>query len=218
MAIYLAEIATPGNRGFYCSWQAVSQQVAVVFAALFGVALTWLVPPQQMALWGWRIPLFAGLLAIPLILWLRRSLEETEAFRHSATCAVHALKCCRFCRRTGNWWRTGIALTVMTTTSFYLITAYTPTYARDALHMPAEYGVSGDAAGRRFQSHLAARRRRTDPDRFGARPLMLAVTMAALALRAYPAMSWLVCGARVRQAGGGVSALFRSISGCTTVR
>mgnify|MGYP003694654071 CR=1 FL=1 len=39
VAIYLAEIATPGRRGFYCSWQAVSQQVAVVCAALFGFGL-----------------------------------------------------------------------------------------------------------------------------------------------------------------------------------
>src|SRR5579871_5905963 len=39
VAIYLAEIATPGRRGFYCSWQAVSQQVAVVFSAAFGFAL-----------------------------------------------------------------------------------------------------------------------------------------------------------------------------------
>ena len=40
VAIYLAEIATPGRRGFYCSWQAVSQQVAVVFSAAFGFSLT----------------------------------------------------------------------------------------------------------------------------------------------------------------------------------
>ena len=39
VAIYLSEISTPGRHGFYCSWQAVSQQVAVVCASLFGVAL-----------------------------------------------------------------------------------------------------------------------------------------------------------------------------------
>ena len=71
VAIYLAEIATPGRRGFYCSWQAVSQQVAVVASALFGFALTLVVTPEQMTLWGWRVPLLAGIVAIPLILWLR---------------------------------------------------------------------------------------------------------------------------------------------------
>src|SRR5262249_54182274 len=39
-SVYLAEIATPGRRGFYASWQSASQQVAVVMAALLGVALT----------------------------------------------------------------------------------------------------------------------------------------------------------------------------------
>ena len=36
VSVYLAEIATPGHRGFYTAWQSGSQQVAVVFAALLG--------------------------------------------------------------------------------------------------------------------------------------------------------------------------------------
>ena len=39
VSVYLAEIATPGHRGFYVSWQSASQQVAVMFAALVGLAL-----------------------------------------------------------------------------------------------------------------------------------------------------------------------------------
>ena len=34
VSVYLAEIATHGNRGFYCAWQSGSQQVAVIAAAL----------------------------------------------------------------------------------------------------------------------------------------------------------------------------------------
>ncbi len=33
VSVYLSEIATPGRKGFYTSWQSGSQQVAVVFAA-----------------------------------------------------------------------------------------------------------------------------------------------------------------------------------------
>ena len=36
---YLSEIATPGHKGFYVSWQSASQQCAVIFAALLGVTL-----------------------------------------------------------------------------------------------------------------------------------------------------------------------------------
>src|SRR5216110_419146 len=39
VSVYLAEIATPGNKGFYTSWQSGSQQVAVVFAATLGALL-----------------------------------------------------------------------------------------------------------------------------------------------------------------------------------
>src|SRR4029077_2922028 len=79
-AVYLAEIATPGNRGFYCAWQSGSQQVAVMLSAALGVALTSVLLPEQMAAWGWRVPILIGCLIVPLVLWLSRSLEETEAF------------------------------------------------------------------------------------------------------------------------------------------
>jgi MFS family permease len=189
VAVYLAEIATPGRRGFYCSWQAVSQQVAVVFAALSGVALTALVPPAEMTLWGWRIPLLAGLVAIPLILWLRRSLKETDAFLHSR----HAHGLDEVLRILLANWRLilmGLALSVMTTTSFYLITAYTPTYAREALGM-AQRDVFLVTLIVGFSNLLWLPVGGLLTDRFGARPLMLLVTAAAL-MSAYPAMVWLV--------------------------
>src|SRR6266403_4363429 len=39
VSVYLSELATPSHKGFYVSWQSGSQQVAVMFAALVGVAL-----------------------------------------------------------------------------------------------------------------------------------------------------------------------------------
>ena len=80
VSVYLAEIATPGHKGFYVSWQSGSQQVAVVFVALLGVLLSAMIPPDQMMVWGWRIPFLIGCLIIPLLFILRRSLKETEEF------------------------------------------------------------------------------------------------------------------------------------------
>src|SRR3954467_1334733 len=70
VSIYLAEIATPGHKGFYCPWQPASQQVAVVFASLLGLVLTINLTGDQMSAFGWRIPLIVGCLIIPIILWL----------------------------------------------------------------------------------------------------------------------------------------------------
>src|SRR5471030_1460960 len=55
VSVYLAEIATPGRRGFFCSWQSASQQLAVVFTALLGLALTVYMTADQMSAWGWRV-------------------------------------------------------------------------------------------------------------------------------------------------------------------
>ena len=80
VSIYLAEIATPGHRGFYTSWQSASQQVAAVFAAVIGVALSALLTQGQMAAWGWRVPLLIGCAIIPLLFWLRRFVAGDGGF------------------------------------------------------------------------------------------------------------------------------------------
>src|SRR6266481_6280288 len=80
-SVYLAEIATPGRKGFYVAWQSGSQQVAVMFAALLGLILSANLSAGDMTRWGWRIPLLIGCLIIPLIVVIRRSLKETEEFQ-----------------------------------------------------------------------------------------------------------------------------------------
>ncbi|MGY4592936.1 MFS family permease [Bradyrhizobium sp. GM22.5] len=56
VSVYLSEIATPGNRGFYTSFQSSSQQVAIFVAALIGYFLSEALPAEMVAAWGWRIP------------------------------------------------------------------------------------------------------------------------------------------------------------------
>ena len=80
VSVYLSEIATPGHKGFYVSWQNASQQFAVVFAALQGVVLSSSLTRAQMDAWGWRIPLLVGCVIIPFLFLIRRSLPETGEF------------------------------------------------------------------------------------------------------------------------------------------
>src|SRR3954451_22428483 len=58
VSVYLSEMATPGKKGFYASWQSASQQVAVMFAAIIGYVLNHAITPAEMNDWGWRIPFF----------------------------------------------------------------------------------------------------------------------------------------------------------------
>lgn len=84
VSVYLSEIATPGNRGFYVSWQSASQQVAVIVAAIIGVTLRGVLTEAQMLAWGWRIPFLIGCLIIPVLFWIRRSMHESEDFAKRA--------------------------------------------------------------------------------------------------------------------------------------
>src|SRR5215472_5613061 len=80
VSVYLSEIATPGHKGFYVSWQSASQQVAVVIAAALGYVLNIWLTATQIGAWGWRVPFIVGCAVVPFIFLLRRTLQETEAF------------------------------------------------------------------------------------------------------------------------------------------
>src|SRR6202161_1715533 len=85
VSVYLSEISTPGNRGFYTSFQSSSQQVAIFVAAIIGFALREAIPGDTFldvagGIAKWRIPFFIGCIIIPVIFMLRRSLEETPEF------------------------------------------------------------------------------------------------------------------------------------------
>jgi MHS family alpha-ketoglutarate permease-like MFS transporter len=83
-ATYLAEVATPGRRGFYSSFQYVTLIAGQLFATAILVVLQFvLLTPEQLEAWGWRIPFVIGALAAVTGLYLRRNLSETEAFINS---------------------------------------------------------------------------------------------------------------------------------------
>jgi len=189
VSVYLSEIATPGHKGFYVSWQSGSQQVAVMFAALVGVVLSSILPPEKMTAWGWRVPLLLGCGIIPFLFRLRRSLQETDEFvarkhRPSATEILRSL--------TANWGIVviGMMMVTMTTVSFYMITAYTPTFGNSVLHLANIDGLIVTlcvGASNLFWLPVMG----ALSDRIGRRPLLFVFTVLML-LTAYPAMLWLV--------------------------
>jgi len=189
VSVYLSEIATPGHKGFYVSWQSGSQQVAVMFAALLGVVLYSRLSTEQMANWGWRVPLLVGCLIIPTLFVLRRSLKETGEFLARKV----RPKTGEILRSLAANWRVvglGTLLITMTTVSFYLITVYTPTYGGTVLHLAMVDNLIVTlcvGASNLFWLPVMG----ALSDRIGRRPLLVACTLLALA-SAYPAMSWLV--------------------------
>ncbi|MGF6090140.1 MFS transporter [Pseudomonas sp. 18173] len=189
VSVYLAEIATPGHKGFFTSWQSGSQQVAIIVAAALGYALNQWMAPGVIADWGWRIPFFVGCMIVPFIFLLRRNLEETEEF---AT-RKHRPSMGEVFRTLGQNWLivfAGMMMVALTTTAFYLITVYAPTFGKtvlqlstsDALLVTLLVGVSnfiwlpiGGALS----------------DRIGRRPVLIVMALLAIATT-YPALTFLV--------------------------
>jgi MFS family permease len=191
VSVYLSEIATPGHKGFYVAWQSASQQVAVMFAAILGVGLNSLLPTDKMTAWGWRIPLLIGCAIIPFLLRLRRSLQESDEFvarkRHPALSEILASL-----RANAGLVALGTMLFTMTTVSFYMITAYTPTFGSSVLHLSSRDSLIVTfcvGASNLFWIPLMG----SLSDRIGRTPLLIACTVLML-LTAYPAMLWLVAG------------------------
>src|SRR5216110_454115 len=189
VSVYLSEIATPGHKGFYVSWQSASQQMAVMFAALIGVILNATLTPQSMSSWGWRVPLLVGCAIIPFLFRLRRSLEETGEFlarprRPSASEVLRSLA--------SNWALVviGTLMVTMTTVSFYMITAYTPTFGSAVLHLTSiDSLIVTLCVGTSNLFWLPVMG--TLSDRIGRRPLLVVCTTLML-ITAYPTMLWLV--------------------------
>ncbi|MGH1587864.1 MFS transporter [Methylobacterium phyllosphaerae] len=189
VSVYLAEMATPGNKGFYVSWQSGSQQVAVMFAAIIGYVLNQALTPAQMSDWGWRVPFFIGCAIVPFLFYIRSSLEETKEFlekKHRPT--------------TGEVFRTiganigivilGMMLVIMTTGSFYLITVYTPTFGSSVLKLSATDSLIVTfcvALSNLFWLPVMG----ALSDRFGRRGI-LAIFSGLTLLTGYPVLAWLV--------------------------
>ncbi len=191
VSVYLSEMATPGHKGFYVAWQSASQQCAIIVAALIGFCLNLWMPKEIIAAWGWRIPFFIGCMIVPLIFFIRRSLQETEEFlarkhrpniREIFQSMIHNFGIVI----------AGMMLVVMTTVSFYLITVYTPTFGMKVLKLSAvdSLVVTACVGASNFiwlpvMGALS--------DRIGRKPLLIFFTLLTI-VTAYPALAWLVVG------------------------
>ncbi|WP_051335058.1 MFS transporter [Bradyrhizobium sp. Ai1a-2] len=189
VSVYLSEIAPSGKRGFYTSFQSSSQQVAIFVAAIVGYLLSESMPAETVAAWAWRIPFLLGCLIIPLIFFLRRTLEETPEFlamkQHPTAREV-------FASALANWRIVilGMMIAILTTTTFYFVTVYTPTFGKTVLKL-----TTGEAL---LVTLLVAMTNfiwnpigGAVSDRIGRKPVLL--TIAGLALvTVYPALYWLV--------------------------
>jgi MHS family citrate/tricarballylate:H+ symporter-like MFS transporter len=189
VSVYLSEMATPGHKGFYVAWQSASQQVAIMVAAVLGWLLSTQLTAPQIGAWGWRIPFVIGCMIVPFLWYIRRSLEETQAFLQRK----HRLSTAEIFASVGRDWviiLVGMMLVVMTTVSFYAITVYTPTFGKSVLHLSTTDSlIVTFCVG--LSNFIWLPVMGALSDRIGRKPILLVFSGLTL-LTSYPALAWLV--------------------------
>ncbi|MCO7608773.1 MFS transporter [Pseudomonas chlororaphis] len=195
---YLVESAPPHKKGLYGSWQLVGQCLAVFSGAAMVAAVTHFFSPQTLDLWGWRLPFVIGLLIGPVGLWIRKYMEEPEAF-------IEARKQVR-----GNGpglWQVvssqrrailvSMGLCSGSTVSFYVVLVNMPTFAHANLGLPLDqvllvqmFAVALMTLVIPFTGALS--------DRVGRRPVLMAFTLAFFVM-VYPLYVWVAAAPSIER-------------------
>lgn len=75
------EHAGPVKRAFYAAIPQLGSPVGSILSAALFIVMTLVLPAEELAAWGWRIPFLLALPLLAVSLYLRWSIDETPVFR-----------------------------------------------------------------------------------------------------------------------------------------
>ncbi|MGF6569609.1 MHS family proline/betaine transporter-like MFS transporter [Paraburkholderia sp. GAS333] len=143
----LMEYGSDKTRGFYGSWQFVSQGLNTVCGSLLGVALAATLSSAALESWGWRVPFVIGMAMGPIGIYIRRHLDETlPGVEDSAASTQQAVEMPasqpasqpvrKLFRDHSRVITMGVLTTIGGTAANYIVLFYLSTYAIRILHLP----------------------------------------------------------------------------------
>jgi len=193
---YLLETAEPGKRGRVASWLEASMGMANVLGALTAFTVTAWLSKAEVQAWGWRIPFVFGLAIAPVGLYLRRSLEETEAFqaetvRRSREQRRPQAPLLQLFRNHGRSLFVGFCVAVLWAVAVYVLMIYLPTYVQhpDTFNFSAKQAFGASLVGN-IPFVIGCVWFGSLSDRFGRRRSLF-VSAALLLLCVLPLFMWL---------------------------
>ena len=80
-AIYVAEHAPPGKRGYYTSWIQTTATLGLFMALLLILGIRTLMGEADFGDWGWRIPFLLSAVLLAVSIWIRLKLNESPLFQ-----------------------------------------------------------------------------------------------------------------------------------------
>ncbi|WJH33491.1 MFS transporter [Paenibacillus sp. CC-CFT747] len=123
-ATYLSEMASSGRRGFYSSFQYVTLIAGQLVALGVQIILQQMLSEPEMKSWGWRIPFVIGALGALAVLWLRRTMDESEQYSKMGAESRKQAGTIRALMKHPRAVFTVVGLTLGGTVAFYTYTTY----------------------------------------------------------------------------------------------
>lgn len=185
---FLVESAPAHRRGFFGSLQMVGQSIAALAGVMSGMLVTKAFSPEQLDAWGWRIPFIIGLLIGPVGLYIRRHLEETDAFVDLSKSGVAKASLMALLREHTRSVAVCFGLVMAGTISYYVVLVYMPTYAKTQLGIPLNDAFIAQAAGLVCLTLLTPLFGALS-DRIGRRPILMAFSVTYF-FALYPLFAW----------------------------
>lgn len=137
-ATYLSEMASSGRRGFYSSFQYVTLVAGQMVALGVQIVLQQLLSEPDMKAWGWRIPFIIGAMGAVAVLWLRRTMDESEQFSNIKSQNRESAGTVRALMKHPKAVLTVVGLTLGGTVAFYTYTTYLQKFMVNTVGLPKE--------------------------------------------------------------------------------
>ncbi|HFJ9506640.1 MULTISPECIES: MFS transporter [Bacillus cereus group] len=137
-ATYLSEMASSGRRGFYSSFQYVTLVAGQMVALGVQIVLQQLLSEPEMKAWGWRIPFIIGAMGAVAVLWLRRTMDESEQFANVKSQKRESAGTVRALMKHPKAVLTVVGLTLGGTVAFYTYTTYLQKFMVNTVGLPKE--------------------------------------------------------------------------------
>ena len=80
-AVYVAEHAPPGQRGYYTSFIQTTATVGLLLSLIVILTLRLYMGETAFAAWGWRIPFLVSIFLLGISVWIRLQMNESPAFK-----------------------------------------------------------------------------------------------------------------------------------------
>jgi len=80
-AVYVAEHAPVGRRGFYTSWIQTTATLGLLLSLIVILVIRVNMGEAEFAAWGWRIPFLLSIFLLAISIWIRLQMQESPAFK-----------------------------------------------------------------------------------------------------------------------------------------